>query len=216
MNLEPYGVEKQPSPQGIPLHDLLNKDTLLPIIKQYANHLDTSSLAIAGSLFIKRYAVLVAASNLDYYGLQKERVDWWSTARLDVMSFTLQIEENPTSLFEDCWKTRIFAGHLTPMINLIKKECKISSKILWENIAVRLHATLRKNEKSFALNELNENFNGLTCSETNWLGIEQNPFQTFLQRKEKWSEVPVRKTCCRYYQVNKKEEIPYCGNCPLR
>ncbi len=79
VNLEPYGVEKQPSPQGIPLHDLLNKDTLFPIIKQYASHLDTSSLAIAGSLFIKRYAILVAASNLDYYGLQKERVDWWST-----------------------------------------------------------------------------------------------------------------------------------------
>ncbi len=70
--------------------------------------------------------------------------------------------------------------------------------------------------KSCALNELNENFNEFTSIETNWLGNEPNPFQTFLQRKEKWSEVPVQKTCCRYYQVNTKEEIPYCGNFLLR
>ncbi|MGE7952395.1 IucA/IucC family C-terminal-domain containing protein [Lysinibacillus xylanilyticus] len=216
MNLEPYGVEKHPSPQGIPLHQLLNKDTLLPIIKQYGNHLNTPSLAVAGSLFLKRYAVLVAASSLDYYGLQKKKMDWWSTARLDVTSYKLLIEENPTALFDDCWKNRIFAQHLTPMITIISEECKISLKILWENIAVRLLATLRKNEESYTLNELNEHFNELTCAETSWLGMEQNPLQTYLQRKETWSEVPVRKTCCRYYQVNTKADIPYCKNCPLR
>ena len=216
MNLEPYGVEKHPSPQGIPLHQLLNKDTLLPIIKQYGNHLNTPSLAVAGSLFLKRYAVLVAASSLDYYGLQKKKMDWWSTARFDVTSYKLLIEENPTALFNDCWKNRIFAQHLTPMITIISEECKISLKILWENIAVRLLATLRKNEESYTLNELNEHFNELTCAETSWIGMEQNPLQTFLQRKETWSEVPVRKTCCRYYQVNTKADIPYCKNCPLR
>jgi len=216
MNLEPYGVEKHPSPQGIPLHQLLNQDTLLPIIKQYGNHLNTPSLAVAGSLFLKRYAVLVAASSLDYYGLQKKKMDWWSTARLDVTSYKLLIEENPTALFDDCWKNRIFAQHLTPMITIISEECKISLKILWENIAVRLLATLRKNEESYTLNELNELFNELTCAETSWIGMEQNPLQTFLQRKETWSEVPVRKTCCRYYQVNTKADIPYCKNCPLR
>ncbi|MFC9539511.1 IucA/IucC family C-terminal-domain containing protein [Lysinibacillus sp. NPDC056959] len=216
MNLEPYGVEKHPSPQGVPLHQLLNKDTLLPIIKQYGNYLNTSSLPVAGSLFLKRYAVLVAASSLDYYGLQKKRIDWWSTARFDVTSFKLLIEENSTELFEDCWKKRLFAQNLTPMITIISKECRISSKILWENIAVRLLATLRKNEDEYSLNELNELFNELTCAETNWLGMKQNPLQTFLQRKETWSEVTVRKTCCRYYQVNTKADIPYCKNCPLR
>lgn len=55
----------------------------------------TTSLAIAGSLLIKQYAVITAAVSLDYFGFQQQKADWWSNAYVDALSFILLVDENP-------------------------------------------------------------------------------------------------------------------------
>ncbi|WP_431027193.1 IucA/IucC family C-terminal-domain containing protein [Lysinibacillus sp. LZ02] len=216
MNLELYGIEKRSSDEGIPLVHILNKDILMPVVQQYATSLGTESLAIAGSLFIKRYAVLAAAASLDYFGLQKETKDWWTTARFEPKTFKLLIEEDVQKEWAEDWKERLFAEHLTPLVELVAKECKVPQNILWENIAVRLQAVLRKQGKLYSNFELEQQFKELTCLEAHWLGRTGNPLRMYLQKGQEWSQMPTRKTCCRYYQVKKEDENPYCGNCPLK
>ena len=215
MNLENYRVELKNGRKGIPLHQLLEPHVMKPVLLNYANRIGTDSLAAAGSLFMKRYAVLVAASAFDYYGLQRKTEDWWTTAEFEPETFTLLVERSQGTELPGDWKSHVFADHLTPMIEEYSKEWKTPQKILWENIAVRLQSVLRKKSSVFPSHELEQLFKELTLPETRWIGRKDNPFSIYLQQVEEWGIIPIRKTCCRYYQVKGEEENPYCGNCPL-
>lgn len=216
MNLDEYGVRTRDSQAGIPLVSLLDKELLLSLIRRYGQHFDTASLPVAGSLFVKRYAVLTAACALDYYGLQQQTTDWWSTAHFDASTFTLLVDEQAGPALEGCWKEKIFAQHLTPMLEIIAQECKIAEKILWENVAVRLNSVFRSDEHTCSAEQLEQQYQDLTSASCLWLGRANNQLQPYLHRVAQDGEPPKRQTCCRYYQVSTSESLPYCIVCPLQ
>lgn len=216
MILEDYGVKPRTDGGGIPVASLLEKDVLLSCITQYAQYVDTASLPIACSLFIKRYAVLTAAAALDYYGFHQQKKDWLSNAYFDVSSFKLLVEEYSSEEVDLCWKTEIFANHLTPIIKLAAKICKVPEAMLWENVAVRLNSVFRSYDSSSHLQQLHALHAELCSEECDWLGLANNPFRRYLHCTFPDPENPKRKTCCRYYEVSKPGELPYCNVCPLK
>lgn len=215
MSLEHYGIRVRQAEAGIPLDQLLDKERLTSIIRHYAQRIHTDDMTIAGSLFMKRYAVLTAAAAVYYYDLQEEKMDWWTSAQFDAEHFTLLIDESISELVDDSWRARIFREHLTPMLELIAKECKINERILWENIAVRINSVFREYEHTMPSELLDKTYSVLTSKPCNWLGREQNPFAAIIHRTFNDKANPKRKTCCRYYQISTSTETPYCYVCPL-
>ena len=210
MNLEKYGVDFVASEEGISLVHLEDKNIILPIIREYAEYLETDSMAIAGSLFLKRYAVLTAAANLDYYGLQEKRLDWLETATFHPSKF--RIATQPTNEIEGSWEEKVFFRHLNTLVEIISTGCKINKRILWENISVRLNTVLERSKPSYPEEKITSLFNSISQPNPPWFGGLQNPLHPYCQLDN-----PTRMTCCRYYQLDKKEEgMPYCLVCPLK
>lgn len=216
MTLNLYGIRQRQGNEGIPVASLLDRDVLLPIIRAYGNYLGTTSLAIAGSLFMKRYAVITAAVSLDYYGFEQQQADWWSNAHFDAAAFTLVVDGTPAHSLGGGWKEEIFSNHLTPLIRIIAKECKINETILWENVAVRLNSVFREYEHTYPSEQINVQYDHITSPSGSWLGLDINPFQLYVHKRFIDAENPKRKTCCLYYQISKPGELPYCNVCPLK
>ena len=211
MNLDQFGVFDGETTSGISLADIENKETLLSLVQIYANYLQTESLAVASSLFVKHYAVVVAASSLQYYEFQQQQHSWFSSAQLDRKTFRLYVADEQALPPETNWKQTVFP-HLEQIINTLSAEYKVLKKILWENVAVRLNLVLQLNKATVPEEKLQLIFKSLTTTHVTWLTTGINPIANYCTRIEE-----NRKTCCRYYQLEKKEEgLPYCLICPLK
>ncbi|WP_203363186.1 IucA/IucC family C-terminal-domain containing protein [Bacillus sp. REN10] len=210
MTLHTYGVLLGDEATGIPLTNLTDEVVLRPIIKRYADYLETSSLAVAGSLFLKRYAVVTAAACLDYYGLQQRMDDWWSSARFLADEFTVQACQTTKTL--PCEWHELVLLHMHEVVEQVAQLGKVPRSILWENVAVRLNAVFQRQMTNYPFEQL--------CAVqrvlANWQVEGKSPLQPYLYVHELGESQP-RKTCCRYYQLTKKEEgMPYCLVCPLQ
>ena len=211
MNLAKYGVNV--GSDGFSIEELLNREKLLEIVQLYANYLDTPSMAIGASLFIKRYAVITTAAALDYFGFQNGQSDWLRHAKFDRNSFTLTISEEVENI-EYEWQKKLFYEHMLPIIQILSKECKISSRILWENVAVRMNTVLKMAEGHYPQEIIRLQYDKLCESHPAWLNGQKNPLVAYINIP---NDEKQRKTCCRYYQLTKKEEgLPYCLVCPLK
>ncbi|MEC1178502.1 IucA/IucC family C-terminal-domain containing protein [Metasolibacillus meyeri] len=208
MNLQAYGVTFAEKVQGLPIKELESRAVLEQVVTRYATYLQTDSMAIAASLFMKRYAVLTAAACVDYFELQQGENNWLEAAHFDIATFILQIDEGKKLSPMSCWKKYLFKEHLENIVDILAADYKINRRILWENIAVRINAALEKNSASYEqaylegiAEELSSPIDGLN-----------NPMKDYIHAHK-----AVRKTCCRYYQLDKKEEgMPYCLVCPLK
>lgn len=212
MNLEKYGVKWDLSSNGYVLSDLENEETLLPIIHAYAKYLETDSLSIAASLFLKRYAVLIAASSLDYYEFQEGEKAWFDEAHFNLEGFKIYISKKELVTLNGDWKEKIFYEHLKRIIEILSGNYKINKRILWENVAVRLNGVVKKKKSLYPTEKTEEILRQLTESNPAWFNGQENPLQKYCEFGS-----TKRKTCCRYYLLEKKEEgMPYCLVCPLK
>ena len=208
MNLQAYGVAFVEQAQGLPIKKLESRAMLEQIVKQYADYLQTDSMAVSASLFIKRYAVLTAAACVDYYEQQQGKSNWLDAAYFDTATFTLQISEGERLSQMNCWKKYLLQEHLANIVDILAVDYKINRRILWENIAVRINAALEKNSTSYEQERLEEIVEELSRP----IAGLTNPIRDYIHVNK-----AVRKTCCRYYQLEKKEEgMPYCLVCPLK
>lgn len=212
MNLEQYGIISAESSTGLLLSSLENVEVLLPIIQKYAKELGATTLAVAASLFVKRYAVSVAAASLDYFDFQAKQLNWLDYAKFDSQQFKVYITQQALPLIKDCWKQKVFY-HLQKIIQILARHCKISSIILWENVAVRLNAVFKKNLECYRMSEVTTIFAQLTEPYPDWFFGQKTPLNEFIYICHSHKQ---RTTCCRYYLLNKKEEaMSHCIVCPL-
>ena len=167
MNLEQYGIISAESSTGLLLSSLENVEVLLPIIQKYAKELGTKTLAVAASVFVKRYAVSVAAASLDYFDFQAKQLNWLDYAKFDSQQFKVYITQQALPLIKHCWKQKVFY-HLQKIIQILARYCKISSIILWENVAVRLNAVFKKNLECYRMSEVTTIFAQLTEPYPDW------------------------------------------------
>ncbi|SBS32007.1 Ferric iron reductase FhuF-like transporter [Marinomonas spartinae] len=224
---EPFAIDSQKL-----LDDALCLETLHKIMPE----IGAPNLRVTASLVMKRIAfltlapVLYAMSGFDK-GLDgsltncvfeyplKNRL-WLSKMPLKDTSVTSGPDDR------DSWRetllTRVFAKNLTLLVEQFYALTKVSKRILWENIAVRVFSIYEQRilmtipEEKRVQAKLDFAF--LLDKNTRALfGLNENPLVVFYRDKKQTalSEKPVRvrRTCCFYYQATDPSE--YCSNCPL-
>jgi len=218
------------------LDDALCLETLQKIMPE----LGAPNLKVTASLVIKRVAfltlapVLYALSGFDkgldaslencVFEYPLENKMWLS--KMPLKNTAVSIWKKSGQEDRDAWRneilSKVFSGHLTLLVEQFYHLTKVSRRILWENIAVRVFSiyeqrilvNLAEDRRSTAQADYAYL---LDKSTTELFGLNENPLTVFYRDKQltALSENPirVRHTCCFYYQAT--EPPIYCGSCPL-
>lgn len=231
--LEALGLnlaEADPDADEIRISNLFNDDTCLQFLHQFKADILAPNPAVAASLFMKRYARLVAASTLTTAGVDNCALSLPPEACFFTRDKKLRVSEDLcqwrswSQWDREGWRTiifmELFAKNLAPLVAQLERVSFLKASVLWENVAVRVNSVYRK----AMLKEKNEGNRQRMISDFQFLkqaggdlfALETNPLSRYLYLDDEGA-VPVRSTCCMYYRLEKdKEGIGYCGNCPCR
>ncbi|KAA0016971.1 siderophore-iron reductase, Fe-S cluster protein [Salinicola corii] len=115
---------------------------------------------------------------------------------------------------------RLFAGLIAPIWHVLETEGGVSSRILWENLAVRVYSLyerrLARLEGEAVRTRCAEDFAFLRDAEPDLYGLDFNPIARFFHARSGTSEGGTerfRRTCCLYFKATCPAE--YCQTCPL-
>lgn len=215
----------------ITITDLLNEEKCLAFLHKQMIEIKAPNLSVVASMFSKRYAYLVVSSTL--YSM----VEFNCALHLPVKACALSKErklciqggmcnwQQVKSMEREQWRENVlrglFSDHITPVLNILKKISRVSSAILWENVAIRINSiyrkTLSKELDPIKIERLNSDFNFLKNARGDLFNLKENPIKDYLKIGEELTLNPCRKTCCMYYKLEEDVEgIGYCGNCPIK
>ncbi|KAA6475991.1 Fe-S oxidoreductase [Bacillus swezeyi] len=215
----------------IAITDLLNEEKCLSFLQKQMIEIKAPDLSVTASMLSKRYAYLVVSSTLysmvEFNGvlhlpvtacaLSKER-------KLCIQADMCKYQEiNSMERGQWCEKVfrNLFSSHITPVLDVLKKTSRVSSSILWENVAVRINSiyrkTLTKKLDLAKIERLNSDFTFLKNAKGDLFNLKENPIKQYLKIGEELKLNPCRKTCCLYYKLEKDVEgIGHCSNCPIK
>lgn len=230
--LKTFSINIEPEKSmGIKILDLLSEEKCLAFLQQQMVDIKAPNLTVTASMLSKRYAYLLVSSTL--YSM----VEFNGALHLPVKACTLTNErklsiqadickwQEVNSLDREQWRERIlndlFAVHVTPVLNIFKKTSQLSSKILWENVAIRINSiyrkTLAKESEQDKIKRLESDFSFLKNASGDLFDLKENPIKPYLKIGEEQKLNPYRKTCCMYHKLEKDPEgIGYCGICPIK
>ncbi|WP_168733982.1 IucA/IucC family C-terminal-domain containing protein [Metabacillus sediminilitoris] len=215
----------------IAINDLLNEEKCLSFLQNQMLEMKAPNLSVAASILSKRYAYLVVSSTL--YSM----VEFNCVLNLPVKACALSKErqlciqagmckwQEVKSIEREQWRENVlrdlFASHITPVLNILRKASRVPSSILWENVAIRVNSIYRKilakESDPMKIERLNSDFHFLKNASGNLFNLEENPIKHYLKIGEELKLNPCRKTCCMYYKLEEDVEgIGYCGNCPIK
>lgn len=223
-------------PLAIDSSKLLDESQCLEILRNIMPELGAPNLKVTASLVMKRMAfltlapVLYAMSGFDkgldvslancVFEYPLENRLWVSKMPLKNTSVTSGSDDRDT--WREALLRKVFAGNLTLLVEQFYALTKVSRRILWENIAVRVFSIYEQRilttipEEKRAQAEADYAFL-LDKNTTVLFGLNENPLIAFYRDKKPTAlsdkPVRVRRTCCFYYQATEPAE--YCGNCPL-
>lgn len=223
----------------IPAVDLLDEDTCREYLDQMTEHIQSPSRKVTASLLAKRYAFLTVAPSLYAMTMYNKGLDmsasncqlvlsakpgdsWLSQIGLRSLAASSPQE---AGLSRSKWREHVlkdlFAGHLAPIWRSISNAAHIPMLLLWENTAVRLFSVYEKRmqaEGGCGIQEhIRDDFMYVAEKAPGAVfGEESNPFLAFCGEDDYAApsnrSARVRKTCCYYYRVAKKED--FCTTCP--
>lgn len=240
--LAAFGLKfyQQDEPLAIDSSKLLDDVLCLETLQKIMPELGAPNLKVTASLVIKRVAfltlapVLYAMSSFDkgldasiensVFEYPLENRIWQSKMPLKDTSVSVWKSSDKES--REVWLNeilgKVFAGHLTLLVEKFYHLTKVSRRVLWENIAVRVFSIYEQRiltniaEEKRVIAEADYAYL-LDKTSTQLFGLEENPLTVFYRDKQltALSENPVRvrRTCCFYYQAT--EPPVYCGSCPL-
>ncbi|MDQ0207342.1 IucA/IucC family C-terminal-domain containing protein [Alkalicoccobacillus murimartini] len=212
--------------QGMRITDLLDENTCREFLDQYMNDIGAPTRKVAASLFMKHYARLTVAMALHQMSIKNGVPAIPVEACLFNKDRKLCIEPEHYSWQEwhtdarQAWQYEklqtIITEHITPLIINLNKVAKLSNKILWENVAVRINSVYRKllaqNLDQTQRNQLVQDFYFLKQADGELCKWKENPLAPYLHLETPETGTCARQTCCMYYMMPKNE---YCGVCPL-
>ncbi|GIN20740.1 IucA/IucC family C-terminal-domain containing protein [Siminovitchia fordii] len=105
----------------------------------------------------------------------------------------------------------LFAHCITPLIQLLKEQTRLSEKVMWENVAIYIHWIYEKLiDGEFRNRAIADYYYLLYEAPGKLFGpYEENPLTSFAK------SAGGRKTCCLSYMLRKQEKRT-CSPCPLR
>lgn len=231
---------QQDEPLAIDSSKLLDDDLCLETLRNIMPELGAPNLKITASLVIKRVAfltlapVLYAMSEFDkgldgsiensVFEYPLDNRIWQSKMPLKNTSVSVWKRSDKES--REAWRNeilgKVFARHLTLLVEQFYRLTKVSRRVLWENVAVRVFSIYEQRiltniaEEKRAIAEADYAYL-LDKTTTQLFGLVENPLTVFYRDKQltvlSENPVRVRRTCCFYYQAT--EPPVYCGSCPL-
>ncbi|BCB05524.1 siderophore-iron reductase FhuF [Bacillus sp. KH172YL63] len=214
--------------KGVTPRSLMSEEGMISYLSDRMPLIGTDDLKVAASLFLKRYAFTVAL------GLMA--MTYWNK-RINLSPDHLLLTDGEkngkwmpffhlkNSTVTECvshqdkvdYIQSIFQGHLTPLVQVLKKATGMSDAILWENIAVYVFWIYENDDflgDDRTRKERDEQFSELLSHQNStWFGrFKKNPLARYHTSKAK-EEVRVRKTCCLSYMVEDGEQYR-CKTCP--
>ncbi|GAK08377.1 IucA/IucC family C-terminal-domain containing protein [Geomicrobium sp. JCM 19038] len=229
--LASFGIERYTSnTTGFRMDHLLDPLKCRDFLTSYMEKIEAPNIKVAASLFIKYYARVTVGSLLYSLGNYNQALSMPLTGCVfneERKKLCIQERECP---WDTCpaenrieWRDRtlqtFFTEHMTPLIRAIST-VRISTRILWENIAIRIHSVyrslLQSTESWIQREQLLSDFQCLQRADGSLFGLDTNPLQPFLQEEAVLGSACTRKTCCLFHRIeNKKEDLDYCKICPL-
>ncbi|WP_219701756.1 IucA/IucC family C-terminal-domain containing protein [Marinomonas lutimaris] len=240
--LAAFGLKfyQQDEPLAIDSSKLLDDVLCLETLQKIMPELGAPNLKVTASLVIKRVAfltlapVLYAMSGFDkgldgsiensVFEYPLDNRIWQS--KMPLKNTSVSVLESSDKEDRDAWRdeilSKVFSGHLTLLVEQFYRLTKVSRRVLWENIAVRVFSIYEQRilasvtEEKRATGEADYAYL-LDKTTTQLFGLEENPLTVFYRDKQltvlSENPVRVRRTCCFYYQAT--EPPVYCGSCPL-
>ncbi|MBU1294880.1 MAG: (2Fe-2S)-binding protein [Gammaproteobacteria bacterium] len=240
--LAAFGLKlyQEDEPLAIDSSKLLDDDLCLETLHNIMPELGAPNLKVTASLVIKRVAFLTLAPVL--YAMSSFDKGLDASLENSVFEYPLEnkmwLSKMPLKMTEvSVWKgsdkedrnawrneilSKVFLGHLTLLVEQFYRLTKVSRRILWENVAVRVFSIYEQRILVNVVEEMRSKAQAdyaylLDKSTTDLFGLNENPLTAFYRDKQltALSENPirVRRTCCFYYQAT--EPPVYCGSCPL-
>ncbi|WP_252501601.1 IucA/IucC family C-terminal-domain containing protein [Sporosarcina sp. Marseille-Q4943] len=215
----------------IAISDLLDEEKCRSFSEKQMVEMKAPNLVVTASMISKRYAHLVVSSTL--YSM----IEFNCALNLPVTACALSKERKLCIQADLCnwqmvealgreeWRENVlhglFSGHITPVLESLRKTTRLPSSIMWENVAIRINSIYRKmlanNLDPVTRERVYSDFNFLKNASGEMFGLQDNPIQQYLKIGEALTLNPNRKTCCMYYKLEKDVEgIGYCSNCPLK
>lgn len=213
------------------IFDLLDDEKCVAFLQKQMEEIKAPTLSVAASLFSKRYAYLVVSSTLFSMGkydcalvLPIQACGLNSERKLCIkadMCHWYRVESMPREQWCAHVIRSLFSNHLTPLFCALQRNARVPSKILWENVAVRINSiyrkTLAKETNLVKRQQLYNDFYFLKEAEGTLFGTEKNPIKDYLKIGEALKSDPYRKTCCLYFRLEEDlEGIGYCANCLIK
>ncbi|MEI4791335.1 IucA/IucC family C-terminal-domain containing protein [Bacillus sp. FJAT-53060] len=208
---------------------LFSEESAMRLLEAEQAVMHAPNLAVAASMFSKRYAYLAVSSSLylmtlydDIYQFSPEacafREDW--KIELDEMRCSFAQLEGDRHEWREQVVHTLFTQCVTPLLDVLNRTSRLPYSILWENVAVRInslyHSMMRESDEPEVKKRVQKDYLFLKQATGEIFGAKQNPFRHSLNLDESLLETSNRKTCCMYYQLEKKSEsLDYCLVCPL-
>ncbi|KZN13134.1 ferric iron reductase [Marinomonas sp. TW1] len=240
--LAAFGLKcfQQDEALAIASSSLLNDDLCLDTLQKIMPELGAPNLKVTASLVIKRIAFLTLAPVL--YAMSGFNKGLDGSLENSVFEYSLEnriwqskmpLKDTSVSIWNgsdkegrDVWRDeilhKVFAGHLTLLVEHFYRLTKVSRRILWENVAVRVFSIYEQrilpNIPDAQMIQAQADFAYLLDrNSTEVFGLSENPLTVFYRKKQQTdvSDKPirVRRTCCYYYLAT--DPAVYCGACPL-
>ncbi|WP_421848103.1 IucA/IucC family C-terminal-domain containing protein [Marinomonas sp.] len=240
--LAAFGLKsyQQDEPLAIDSSKLLDDALCLETLQKIMPELGSPNLKVTASLVMKRIAfltlapVLYAMSGFDkgldasiensVFEYPLENKMWLSKMPLKTTEVSVWkgSDQEDRNAWRDEILSKVFSGHLTLLVEQFYRLTKVSRRVLWENVAVRVFSIYEQRilpsiaEEKRVVAEADYVYL-LDKTSTQLFGLEENPLTLFYREKQltALSENPIRlrRTCCFYYQAT--EPPVYCGSCPL-
>jgi len=208
---------------------LFSEASVMRLLEAEKKAMHAPTLAVAASMFSKRYAYLAVSSSLYLMTLYDGVYQFPPAACAFREDRKIELDQAGCSFVplegnRHEWREQVvhtlFTECVTPLFDVLNRISKLSSRILWENVAVRINSLyrsmMREAEEPSVKQRIREDYLYLKQAAGEVFGAQQNPFQHSLNLDDSLLETSNRKTCCMYYQLEKKSEsLDYCLVCPL-
>ncbi|WLP58944.1 IucA/IucC family C-terminal-domain containing protein [Bacillus pumilus] len=208
---------------------LFSEASIRRLLEAEKEAMHAPNIAVASSMFSKRYAYLAVSSTLYMMTLYDGVYQFPPEACVFREDRKIEIDESLCSFVSlegdrNEWREQVvhalFTECVTPLLDVLKRTSRLPYSVLWENVAVRINSLyrsmMREAEDLAVKQRVREDYLYLKQAAGNVFGAKQNPFHHSLNLDDSLLETSNRKTCCMYYKLEKKSEsLDYCLVCPL-
>ncbi|MFS0656845.1 IucA/IucC family C-terminal-domain containing protein [Bacillus sp. 179-C3.3 HS] len=222
-------ITNKPKVTGRTLATLYSEESLTRLLEDEKMKMHAPNLAVAASMFSKRYAYLVVSSSLSLMTLYDGMYQFSPAACVFREDRKIELDESFCTFVQvdgnrEAWRKKVvhslFTQCVTPLLDVLHRVSRLPFSILWENVAVRVNSLYRhmmQEAEDLAVKErIKEDYLFLKQADGDVFGTKQHPFQQSLNLHDGLLETSNRKTCCMYYKLEKKSEsLDYCLVCPL-